>query len=74
MNEISLKPVSVEDADFVTGVKTNRDIWYYEPENDIPTDYIKVREAVIARIGSDEYMDFVILDSNGERVGECHLH
>ncbi|MDD4124904.1 MAG: GNAT family N-acetyltransferase [Eubacteriales bacterium] len=71
---ITLKPVSEEDADFVASIKINKDIWYYEPENDIPSDFAKVRDEVISRIGSEGYMDYVILNEDGIPAGECHLH
>lgn len=74
--EISVRLITPEDTDFITRIKMDASIWYFEPVQDIPADPEKVLNDVISHIDCESYMEFIITlnDGTNKPVGECHLH
>ncbi len=66
-NGIILSPATLEDVDFIVGVKTNPSFWPYE-EDVVNADKDEVRKKVVERIYSDWHKQYIIHKNNLEKT------
>lgn len=73
---VLLRPATMGDVEFITDIKMDKNLWEYEPIEDIPNDREATRQEMIKRIGSDWYKEYLIVLDDGQQtpVGELHLH
>lgn len=71
---ISVYPMTMREVGFVTDIKTDPSLWHYE--YDISTDKKTARDAVIMRMDSAWYRQYVVQLNDDEKtlVGFLHLH
>ena len=65
-SQITLKPATKDDIDFIVDIDSNSDIWLIEDE--IETDKEKVREATLKKLDSDWYKYFIVRLNDEQRT------
>lgn len=73
-SRVSVCLAGEDDVELITGIKSNPALWPFEA--DIDADKARVRKAVLDRIRSTWYRQYIVHLDNDERtpVGEVHIH